>query len=106
MTCVTLNESGGRYSVEAQGHATGSVQACAAVSAIMYSVLGYLANAEGVEVESEDIADGFFSVEFTGGEAARVMFDFCAIAFLQLERGYEQYLSVTVNDKKCYCKQK
>ena len=100
MTCVTLSESGGRYVVEAQGHATGSVQACAAVSVLMYSLLGYLSNADGVEVENEDIADGFFSVEFSGGEVARIMFEFCTISFLQLERSYGEYVSIKIATNK------
>ena len=94
MTFITLNQSGGRYLVEAVGHAEGSVQACAAVSFLMYSLLGYLANADGVEIESEDIADAFFSIEFSGGDAARIMFDYCVIAFLQLEGSYGEFVSV------------
>lgn len=95
MTCVTLNERDGRYVVEAVGHATGSVQACAAVSTLMYSALGYLANADGVDVHNEDIADGFFSVEFSGGDAARMVYEFCLIAFLQLEMRYGEYVTVS-----------
>lgn len=94
MTCVTLNERDGRYVVEAVGHATGSVQACAAVSTLMYSVAAYLANADGVEIENEDIADGFFSIEFSGGDAARIIFEFCTISFLQLEKNYGEFLVV------------
>ena len=94
MTCITLNQSEGRYLVEAVGHAEGSVQACAAVSFLMYSLLGYLANADGVEIEAADIADGFFSVEFSGGDAARIMYDFCTVAFLQLEGSYGEYVAV------------
>ena len=95
MTCVTLNERDGRYVVEAVGHATGSVQACAAVSTLMYSVAAYLANADGVDVHNEDIADGFFSVEFSGGDAALMIYEFCLIAFLQLEMSYDEYVTVS-----------
>lgn len=94
MTCVTLNETDGRYVVEAVGHATGSAQTCAAVSTLMFSALGYLANADGVDVVNEDFAEGFFSVEFSGGDAARVVFEFLQIAFLQLEKKYGEYLMV------------
>ena len=94
MTCVTLNEADGRYIVEAVGHATGSVQACAAVSVLMYSVLGYLANADGVDVHNEDIAEGFFLIEFSGGDTARIIYEFCVVAFLQLEMSYGDYVVV------------
>ena len=94
MTCVTLNKTEGRYSVEAQGHAEGSVQACAAVSTLMYSILGYLSNAESVDIDALDVADGFFSIEFSGGIEARVIYDFCVIAFLQLEESYGEFVVV------------
>ena len=96
MTSVTLNRSADRYSIEAVGHAEGSVQACAAVSVLMYSLLGYLSNAEGVEVEDWNTADGFFSVEWSGGEAARIMYEFGKIAFLQLEGSYGEYVAVKI----------
>lgn len=96
MTCVTLSRTNGKYAVEAQGHAEGSVQACAAVSTLMYSLIGFLANVEGVELETEDIADGYFLVEFTGGALAQAMYDFCLIAFLQLEKSYGKYISFQI----------
>ena len=98
MTCVTLDKSNGRYLVEAVGHAEGSVQACAAVSVLMYSLLGYLSNAEGVDVEDWHAADGFFSIEFSGGEAARIMYDYGVIAFLQLEKSYGEYVAVKIGN--------
>ena len=96
MTSVTLDKTADRYVIEAVGHAEGSVQACAAVSVLMYSLLGYLANAEGVEVEDWNTADGFFSVEWSGGEAARIMYEFGKIAFLQLEGSYGEYVAVKI----------
>lgn len=100
MTCVTLSRTNSKYAVEAQGHAEGSVQACAAVSTVMYSLIGFLANVEGVELETEDIADGYFLVEFSGGALAQAMYDFCLIAFLQLEKNYGEYVTVTLDNKK------
>jgi uncharacterized protein YsxB (DUF464 family) len=100
MTCVTLSRANGRYTVEAQGHAEGSVQACAAVSTLMYSLIGFLANSSGVEIETEDMADGYFLVEFSGGALAQAMYDFCLIAFLQLEKNYGEYVAVTLDNKR------
>jgi len=96
MTSVTLDKSKGTYVIEAVGPAEGSVQACAAVSVLMYSILGYLSNAEGVEVEEWNAADGFFSVEWSGGEAARIMYEFGRIAFLQLEKSYGEFVAVKI----------
>ena len=94
MTCVILDKSNGRYVVEAVGHAEGSVQACAAVSVLMYSLVGYLSNAEGAEIEEWNAADGFFFIEFSGGEAARIMYEYSVIAFLQLEKSYGEFVAV------------
>jgi uncharacterized protein YsxB (DUF464 family) len=99
MTHVTLNKSNGRYSIEAVGHAKGSIQACAAVSALMYSVLGYLSNVDGVLIDCADFTDGFFSICFWGGAEADVMYDFCTVAFLQLELSYGEYISVVREEK-------
>ena len=84
MTRVTLKEDGGRYSVICEGHATGSVEVCAAVSTLVYTLLGYLKNADCVAVESEELADGYAEIEFSGGECARVAFELIRIGFLQL----------------------
>lgn len=96
MTSVTLDKSNGKYVIEAVGHAEGSVQACAAVSVLMYSILGYLSNVEGVDIKDWDTADGFFSLEWSGGGAAHVMYDFGKIAFLQLEKSYGEYVAVKI----------
>ena len=96
MTSVTLDKTPDRYTIEAVGHAERSVQACAAVSVLMYSILGYLSNAEGVDIKDWDTADGFFSLEWSGGGAAHVMYDFGKIAFLQLEKSYGEYVAVKI----------
>jgi uncharacterized protein YsxB (DUF464 family) len=99
MTHVTLNKSNERYSIEAIGHAKGSVQACAAVSAIMHSALGYLSNVDGVLIDVADFTDGFFSICFEGGAEAEFTYDFCTVAFLQLELSYGEYISVVREEK-------
>lgn len=84
MTRVTLKEDSGRYSVICEGHATGSVEVCAAVSTLVYTLLGYLKNADGVAVENAELADGYADIEFSGGECARVAYELICIGFLQL----------------------
>lgn len=94
MTRVTLKEDDGRYSVVCEGHATGSVEVCAAVSTLVYTLLGYLKNADGVVVESEVLADGYAEIEFSGGECARVAYELIRIGFLQLERSNEKFIEI------------
>lgn len=45
MTQVYAERDGQRCILSAQGHATGSVEACAAVSGILYALAGYVTNA-------------------------------------------------------------
>lgn len=99
MTSVTLRKDSECYLVEAVGHAEGSVQACAAVSTLMYSLLGYLSNVEGILIDVADFTEGFFSICFGGGAEAEFAYDFCTIAFLQLEKSCGEYISVVREEK-------
>lgn len=94
MTRVTLREYDGRYSVICEGHATGSVEICAAVSTLVYTLLGYLKNAGGVAVENEVIADGYAEIEFSGGECAGVAYELISIGFLQLAQAKGNFIEI------------
>lgn len=94
MTRVTLREYDGRYSVICEGHATGSVETCAAVSTLVYTLLGYLKNAGGVAVENEVIADGYAEIEFSGGECAAVAYELISIGFLQLAQAKGNFIEI------------
>ena len=94
MTRVTLKEDSGRYSVVCEGHAVGSVEVCAAVSTLVYTLLGYLKNADGVAVENAELADGYAEIEFSGGENARVAYELICIGFLQLEQSSAKYMEI------------
>lgn len=94
MTRVTLKEDGGRYSVVCEGHATGSVEVCAAVSTLVYTLFGYLKNADGVAIECEVLADGYAEIEFSGGENARAAYELICIGFLQLEQSSAKFIEI------------
>ena len=94
MTRVTINKGEGRYLICCEGHATGSVKVCAAVSTLMYTLLGYLKNAGDITVESEELADGYAEVEFSGSESARVVFELISIGFMQLERAHPNFIQI------------
>lgn len=94
MTRVTLNKDDGRYSVVCEGHAVGSVEVCAAVSTLVYTLLGYLKNADGVVVEKAELADGYAEIEFSGGERARAAFEMVSVGFLQLELANKNFLEI------------
>ena len=94
MTRVTLKECDGRYSVACVGHATGSCEVCAAVSTLVYTLLGWLKNADGVALEKEEIADGYAEIEFSGADEARVAFELISIGLLQIAAAKSNFLEV------------
>lgn len=94
MTRVTLKEDGCRYSVICEGHATGSVEVCAAVSTLVYTLLGWLKNADGVSLEKEKSADGYAEIRFSGGENARAVYELICIGFLQLELANKNFIAI------------
>lgn len=67
MTSVYLERDGGSYTVDARGHATGSAELCAAVSALMFALDGYLHNAVGVEIVTERMNPGDARLHWHGG---------------------------------------
>lgn len=100
MTNIILEKNDNTYRIEAEGHAEGSTTVCAAISAIIYTVLGYLENfEEGAQIIRSQIADGFALIEFEGGEVARAIFDLTCIGFLQIRKGREQFVSLEIREK-------
>lgn len=94
MTRVTLNELDGRYSVICNGHSTGSCEVCAAVSTLVYTLLGYLKNADGVALYKEELSDGYAHIEFSGGENAHAAYELICVGFLQLAQSHEKFIEI------------
>ena len=93
MTRVYLEQAGQRYTVRCKGHATGSVEACAAVSCLVYTLAGWLRNSS-VLVLKEELNDGDAQIQYHGGAAAETAFDMICVGFLQLQKQYSDYVSV------------
>lgn len=93
MTRVYLEQAGQRYTVHCKGHATGSVEACAAVSCLVYTLAGWLRNSS-VLVLKEELNDGAAQIQYHGGAAAETAFDMICVGFLQLQKQYGDYISV------------
>lgn len=94
MTRVYLEQDGQRYTVNCQGHATGSVEACAAVSCLIYTLAGWLHNASVLVLKEELDDDARALIQFHGGAAAETAFDMICVGFLQLAESYGEYISV------------
>ena len=93
MTQVYLEQAGKKFMVKCQGHATGSVEACAAVSCLVYTLAGWIRNTS-VLLEKEKLEDGDALIQFRGGSAAETAFDVITVGFLQLQEQYGEYVSV------------
>jgi uncharacterized protein YsxB (DUF464 family) len=99
MTKIYLEQDGDRFTISANGHATGSVELCSAISTLLYTLDAWLHNAD-VSIRSERLNAGSAFIEYTGNkdsDAAQVSFDMTAIGFLQLEKEYPEIICV---DKK------
>ncbi len=98
MTDITMWAGGGRYGLRAEGHATGSVEACAGISGILYALAGYLRNGElagmvhGVEVY---LAPGRSCICFAGGREAEAAFTMAEIGLRQIALSCPEQVRVT-----------
>ena len=78
MTQVYAERDGQRCILSAQGHATGSVEACAAVSGILYALAGYVTNAmreRYVEVYTWRMESGDVQLDFDGDDGTAAAFE-------------------------------
>ena len=93
MTEVFLEQDGTRYTVQCTGHATGSVETCAAISCLLYTLAGWLENS-GCTLLHEQLEAGDALIQFTGGAKAKTAFEMICIGFLQLEEQSEDCMDV------------
>lgn len=97
MTSVSLIHTRDVFSVTAIGHATGSTEVCAAVSCLMYTLAGWIA--QNPERGVYDISDACASVALVGSEAAEAIYELSRIGFLQLAESYPEFIRVGVDDE-------
>lgn len=100
MTKVTLKqELFSRYSVECEGHATGSEAVCAAVSCLVSSLESWAANSPNARIRRSEVRPGFACIEFgpegsslEALQACREVFSLVEGGFLRLAAGYPDYI--------------
>lgn len=97
MTKVFLDEDKDRYLIEVTDHCPDS-KVCAAISCLLYSLEGWLANEElrddTLEIEKCSIKEGYALIAFSGGSRSESIFDFVRIGFAQLEASYPSVMKV------------
>lgn len=94
MTEVYVAGCGDLYLVTACGHAEGCPEVCAAISALLTALAGYLQNDKEIETLECELAPGCGYLEFRGGERARAVYDLTVIGLLQLAEAKPKYLRV------------
>lgn len=102
MTKVCIGRDGNRRSISSDGHATGSTEVCAAVTGILYSLAGYLTNAEAdpaehfVDIQKMEIGEAHVVMDAFGDCGVEAAFDMAAIGLLQIEKKFPEFICVTL----------
>lgn len=96
MTKIYAKRQGNYCELVAEGHATGSVTVCAAVSGLLYALAGYAVNAEKAErvrITKLHIKDAMVDIR---GIGFRDAWEMAVIGLQQIEKLYPAFISVTV----------
>lgn len=91
----------GECRLRAQGHATGSVEACAGVSAILEALDGYLSYGGGhvKEIRERWIAPGDVGLDVMGDEALRQVWRMAGIGLMRIAKAYPAQVCVSWEGK-------
>ena len=105
MTKIEITKADPRYSILFDGHATGSPEVCAGISALMYSLEGYLRNHEqDLFLHSAKIDDpgwGYISFELEDpSNFIRGAFDLVMVGLMQIAASYPDFCEVKLNEIK------
>ncbi len=95
MTQIYFERDAPSFRVSAQGHATGSVEVCAAVSGILYALAGYLKNAPEAEVMTFRLESGDVELDFTGAAGCAGAWEMALIGLKQIAQKYPEQVRVT-----------
>ncbi len=100
MTKVVAVFDRGESRLTVKGHATGSELVCAAVSSIVYALVGYLRNAgEHIEdVLQNKIEDADVELHYRGDASVMAAFQMAYIGLAQIANGYPEFVVVHVGE--------
>ena len=97
MTNFKASKKYGIYSIEVDGHATGSDSVCAGISALCYALMGVADNSDALIVESMNVYDGHFDMCWRGGIEAKTAFNMITIGLSQIAQSYPDYCRGAIN---------
>lgn len=97
MVKCEISTANGVHRIECIGHATGSEKVCAAVSGLMYALIGFIGNQPELEdiIHECKIESGHSLVAFEGHNEA---FEVVRTGLLQIAHTYPEYLKITENE--------
>lgn len=105
MTRITVERrAAGVWRIAAAGHASGAPEACAGVSALLYALAGWLANAPaGVHAQRVALAPGEAELVFSGDAAADAAGELIAIGLAQIASAAPAAVSADIKEKEEPC---
>lgn len=97
MTKIYCAQNKDRYSLRAEGHATGSQEACSGVSAITNALLLYAINEpDHVRViHTREEEAGHFCLRFSGDETAGAAWKMAVMGLISISMAYPEQVAVT-----------
>ena len=96
MTEIWVSLTENSHILTANGHAVGNTQVCAAVSALLYALAGYLKNAgrRVYRMEEMTLQPGKACIRCLGDGHVRAAYEMTALGLLQIAKSYPESLSV------------
>lgn len=96
MTKFKATHKDNTYSIVVDGHATGSTEVCAGISALCYALVGVVDDYD-LKVLSMNIYDGHFDIVFEGEIEANCVYDMFTIGLMQIAQSYPLYCGGEIN---------
>lgn len=81
--------------IKAEGHATGSAEVCAGISAVLFELVGALNNFSSINPLRVQMDPGDAMLAFEGGTVAKLAYEMTVIGLLQIEKSYPGYMKVS-----------
>ncbi|MEG1564650.1 MAG: ribosomal-processing cysteine protease Prp [Bacteroides sp.] len=104
MTQAKVKIGCGDHLLTLEGHATGSETVCAAISAIVYALEGYLENAGAhiYAILENETASGNVHLHYLGDESVTAAWEMAYIGLAQIQLQYPDLLSVRLQEEKIF----
>ena len=105
MTKIEITDANPRFSLTFDGHATGSAEVCAGISALMFSLEGYLQNhEENLFLHSSKVDNpGHGYIAFELEDPSKDIcgaFELVTIGLLQIADSYPEFCQIEINKIK------